>query len=518
MERISKHKGNTERALLTARAKIGALLDSDEVSGDARTQLEEISALIRSVELQVGQMRLGSSKLKNPGLEGIFEASSVADTEEAGVVVENAKRHWKQLRQLYTDCDLVAAEGNRAISPRRVSDATRRSTGSSEGGRGTEVRRLSTQELDAGVAALLNSPVAEPLLEKAGTFAFDAIEFGQVTDQPIFVLFAAVDERARLVKHLRDLGQVGNAANFHARLMHFMDKINRMYENNPYHNALHASDVVMTIEWFFQSPLMQSRTSPLDHLLCIVAGAVHDVGHPGTNNLFQSKTMSPMAIRYNDKSILENMHVSKSFEIMQSDGACNWFEMLPQAFKPKEAAEDIPAVNLQQYVRKGLVEMVLATDMAKHAKTVQDLKIFVEEYSESVAASEGDEQKHEALEQKLLLLDTVLHASDISNPAKPWPIMLKWTKRVLEEFWAQGDEEKRLGLPLSPLCDRETEQRAVPKGQIGFVNFVILPLFTPLAQLIPQAQEAVDHLSKNKAFWEEQDKAQATYEQLFSSL
>merc|ERR1712012_128709 len=99
--------------------------------------------------------------------------------------------------------------------------------------------------------------------------------------------------------------------------------------------------------------------------MSLIAGAIHDVGHPGTNNLFQAKTMSPMAIRYNDKSILENMHVALSFEVMQNDIASNWFEMLPQAFAPIKEAEEAHPVNLQQYVRKGLVHMVLATDMIK---------------------------------------------------------------------------------------------------------------------------------------------------------
>ena len=39
----------------------------------------------------------------------------------------------------------------------------------------------------------------------------------------------------------------------------------------------------------------------------------------GRNNLFHTKTMSPLAITYNDKSVLENMHVASAFEVMQQD-------------------------------------------------------------------------------------------------------------------------------------------------------------------------------------------------------
>jgi len=51
---------------------------------------------------------------------------------------------------------------------------------------------------------------------------------------------------------------------------------------------------------------------------------------------------------------------------------------------------------------------------------------------------------------------------------------------VSEEFCQQGDEEKKLGLPVSPLCDRETLN--VAKSQVGFFNFLVLPLFGAFAQ------------------------------------
>ena len=35
----------------------------------------------------------------------------------------------------------------------------------------------------------------------------------------------------------------------------------------------------------------------------------------------------------------------------------------------------------------------------------------------------------------------------------------------MEEFFNQGDQEKELGLDMSPLCDRNTTQ--IPQSQIG---------------------------------------------------
>ena len=41
----------------------------------------------------------------------------------------------------------------------------------------------------------------------------------------------------------------------------------------------------------------------------------------------------------------------------------------------------------------------------------------------------------------------------------------RWCRRILSEFFAQGDRERKLDLPISPLCDRFSSR--VAKSQIG---------------------------------------------------
>ena len=41
------------------------------------------------------------------------------------------------------------------------------------------------------------------------------------------------------------------------------------------------------------------------------------------------------------------------------------------------------------------------------------------------------------MKDKSLVLDSLLHAADISNPLKPFIVYEPWAKRVLAELWDQ---------------------------------------------------------------------------------
>ncbi len=58
----------------------------------------------------------------------------------------------------------------------------------------------------------------------------------------------------------------------------------------------------------------------------------------------------------------------------------------------------------------------------------------------------------------------MLHCSDLSNPTKPLNIYQKWTDRVMNEFFQQGDRELSEGLEVSPMCDRHNA--SIEKSQV----------------------------------------------------
>lgn len=86
-------------------------------------------------------------------------------------------------------------------------------------------------------------------------------------------------------------------------------------------------------------------------------------------------------------------------------------------------------------------------------------------------------------DDRLFAMSLLLHAADVSNPAKPLYIQEKWAASVLAEFFAQGDLEKALGLPVSPGFDRSVTSLAA--SQMNFAEYVVLPLLGAIVSIFP---------------------------------
>ena len=81
----------------------------------------------------------------------------------------------------------------------------------------------------------------------------------------------------------------------------------------------------------------------------VLAGACHDVGHLGFNNVYLIEKRDQIAVRYNDVSVLENFHVATTFEILSEDKYDIFSKLTKDQYKQ---------------VRKTMIGAILATDMA----------------------------------------------------------------------------------------------------------------------------------------------------------
>ena len=91
-----------------------------------------------------------------------------------------------------------------------------------------------------------------------------------------------------------------------------------------------------------------------------------------------------------------------------------------------------------------------------------------------------------------------MKCADVSNPTEDFGLYKEWCTRVLDEMLLQGDREKSLGLPVSPFMDRDTLN--VPSSQIGFIEFVIYPLFDAFKKYV-NAQHCLEGLDRNRQYW-----------------
>ncbi|CAH8868771.1 unnamed protein product [Trichobilharzia szidati] len=263
----------------------------------------------------------------------------------------------------------------------------------------------------------------------------------------------------------------------------YMLKVESTYHADvPYHNSMHAADVLQTSHYLLQAETLDDVFSDLEILAVLFASAIHDVDHPGVTNQFLVNTGHELALQYNDSSVLENHHLYMAFKIL-SEPECDIFANL--------------GVKKRQTLRRMVIELVLATDMSKHMSLLADLRTMVE--TKKVSGSGILNLDNYA--DRVQILQNMIHCADLSNPAKPLRLYRKWTGRLIEEFFRQGDKERKLSLEISPMCDRESV--AIEKSQVSFIDFVCHPLWETWCDLVhPCAQLVLDTLEDNRDWYE----------------
>jgi hypothetical protein len=87
------------------------------------------------------------------------------------------------------------------------------------------------------------------------------------------------------------------------------------YLPNPFHNFSHAVDVEYAV--FRAMRLVEAGNFLPESSMfwLILASVAHDLGHLGVNNQYLIETSHELALKYNDRSPLENMHCATMFQV-----------------------------------------------------------------------------------------------------------------------------------------------------------------------------------------------------------
>jgi hypothetical protein len=212
-----------------------------------------------------------------------------------------------------------------------------------------------------------------------------------------------------------------------------------------------------------------------------LAAAVHDFEHKGVNNDFLVKTYDERATRYNDQHVNEQHHAAAALALLRRP-EFNFFA---------EVSDDI-----YRYVRRLVISLVLNTDLASHADFVKSLKELPLPESDEFTAREMDQ-----------VLQATMKCADLGHLALDWEKHLEWAHLLQDEFFLQGDREKSLGLSVSPFMDRD--KPGPMHSQLGFIDFVALPLFEGLVRACPTASPALDAVRRIHKRWVDIDIARA---------
>uniref|UniRef100_A0A3B3RGE4 Phosphodiesterase n=1 Tax=Paramormyrops kingsleyae TaxID=1676925 RepID=A0A3B3RGE4_9TELE len=284
------------------------------------------------------------------------------------------------------------------------------------------------------------------------------------------------NEMLSCLEHIyHDLGLVKDFSINPITLKRWLLCIHDNYRNNPFHNFRHCFCVTQMMYSMVHLCSLQERFTQMDILILITAAVCHDLDHPGYNNTYQINARTELAVRYNDISPLENHHCAVAFQIF-SQPDCNIFSNFdPETFKQ---------------IRQGTITLILATDMARHGEILDSFKQKVDSF-------DFTNEEHVTCLKMVLI-----KCCDISNEVRPMEVAEPWVDCLLEEYFMQSDREKLEGLPVAPFMDREKVTK--PTAQIGFIKFVLIPMFETVMKLFPQIEAAmVQPLRESRDRYEE---------------
>ncbi|KAM8855437.1 dual 3',5'-cyclic-AMP and -GMP phosphodiesterase 11A isoform 2-T2 [Spinachia spinachia] len=291
----------------------------------------------------------------------------------------------------------------------------------------------------------------------------------------------SLDVDAMITAALRMFMELGMVQKFkidYETLCRWLLTVRKNYRMVLYHNWRHAFNVCQCMFAMLTTAGFQETLTEVETLALIVGCVCHDLDHRGTNNAFQAKTGSALALLYGTSATLEHHHFNHAVMILQSEGH-NIFSNLSS----KEYGD------LMQLLKQS----ILATDLTLY---FENRNTFFE------LVSKG-EYNWNLKAHRDMCRSMMMTACDLGAVTKPWEISRKVAELVTSEFFEQGDRERsELKLTPSAIFDRNRKDE-LPGLQLEWIDGICTPLYETLVILNPKLQPMVDMIKANRANWEE---------------
>ncbi|KAF3839848.1 hypothetical protein F7725_018565 [Dissostichus mawsoni] len=298
----------------------------------------------------------------------------------------------------------------------------------------------------------------------------------------------SLDNDAMITASLRMFLELGVVQKFkidYEVLCRWLLTVRKNYRTVAYHNWRHAFNVSQCMFAMITTASFRDVLSEAEILALMVGCLCHDLDHRGTNNAFQAKTGSALALLYGTSATLEHHHFNHAVMILQSEGHNIFANLCSKEYS-----------NMMQLLKQA----ILSTDLTLHFERRN--KFF-----ECVLSGEfswTDEGHREVIRSMMMT------GCDLGAVTRPWKISKQVAELVTSEFFEQGDRE-RSELKLTPavsthafqaIFDRNRKDE-LPALQLEWIDGICRPLYQAMLKLNRKLQPMVDEIDANRNKWQE---------------
>uniref|UniRef100_A0A8C4DLW1 Phosphodiesterase n=1 Tax=Dicentrarchus labrax TaxID=13489 RepID=A0A8C4DLW1_DICLA len=268
-------------------------------------------------------------------------------------------------------------------------------------------------------------------------------------------------------------------------LTRWMYTVRKGYRDITYHNWRHGFNVGQTMFTLLLTGKLKKYYSDLEAFAMVAAGFCHDIDHRGTNNLYQTKSLSPLA-KLHSSSVMERHHLEYSKTLMEDENL-NIFQNLQK--RQFETVQHLFEV------------CIIATDLALYFKKRTMFQKIVESIEGIPEEKEKVNYVSNNATRKEIIMAMMMTACDLSAITKPWEVQSKVALMVAAEFWEQGDLERTvLDQQPIPMMDRNHADE-LPKMQCGFIDFVCSFVYKEFSRLHTEITPMFNGLNINRGEW-----------------